>query len=409
MSKRKPEVQPPEWQAPEKPAELSLEIATITPLFGGGYAARECDELIPVRSAAVRGHLRFWWRATAGARFTSVQELYEAECTIWGGPSDKNKSRVGKVRVRTEVLHPGTKKSYSQIAPKSTPKAGPRHGFFLFPFQEAKNQNIPEASGLEGVKFMLYVDYVGEVSDQQKQEVERAVKAWLIFGGIGARTRRGCGALRVVGEHKNWLLPADRDSREPFLKQLLGGSANRRDYPTLAGATIVVGEPQDDPMKVWSELGRFWARFRKGHFGNNIQYDPMSGGRWGDYRGVLCQLRNVHNTVSLAKPFLGLPIIYQKLKGTCFDGAIEPADSGRMASPVILKPVALDDGRFAPLIAVLHAQKPTQVKINSVPYTLREPDASQEPVLKALKAQNVLDGVVKAAQQHFTGTQIIHL
>lgn len=67
MSKRKPEVQPPEWQAPEKPAELSLEIATITPLFGGGYAARECDELIPVRSAAVRGHLRFWWRATAGA------------------------------------------------------------------------------------------------------------------------------------------------------------------------------------------------------------------------------------------------------------------------------------------------------------------------------------------------------
>ncbi len=302
MSKRMPGVEAPVWEAPASPNAFSLEIKTITPLSGGGYKTRECDELIPIRSATVRGHLRFWWRATAEAQFSSVQELYERECELWGGPSEKNKIRVGKVGVRVEVLQKGTKEPHSQIAPKSRPKDGPLPGFFLFPFQEVKNQNIPEASGLKGVRFKLYIDYTDAVDDRQKQEVQTAIKAWLTFGGVGARTRRGCGALEVLNQ-PDWLLPDSPQERDKFLKQLLvypDSEQSEPTYPVLAGATVVVGEPQSDPMQVWKELGRFWARFRKGHFVDNKEYSPMSGGKWNDYRGVLCHLEKFSDKKSLS-------------------------------------------------------------------------------------------------------------
>ncbi len=197
--------------------------------------------------------------------------------------------------MRVEILQKGTAKPFNEIAPKSTSKEGPRHGFFLFLFQEVKKQEIPAASGLEGVRFKLYIDYTGAVDDRQKQEVQTAIKAWLTFGGVGARTRRGCGALRALNG-SDWLLPDNPNEREQFLKQLLACPSSERDYPTLAGAIVVVGNPQNDPTKVWAELGQFGARFRKGHF--NREYEPMSGGKWNDYRDVLCRLEELSDTIS---------------------------------------------------------------------------------------------------------------
>ena len=128
----------------------------------------------------------------------------------------------------------------------------------------------------------------------------------------------------------------------------------------------------------------------------------MSGGKWRDYRQVLCQLRNQGNTLRLATPFLGLPIIYQEIKGAknlCFTGTLEPAQSGRMASPVILKPIALQGGRFGALIVVMQAPKPDKIRIGDKEYTLAAP--TKDPVLQALDAADVLDAVLKGAKQHF--------
>jgi CRISPR-associated protein Cmr1 len=128
----------------------------------------------------------------------------------------------------------------------------------------------------------------------------------------------------------------------------------------------------------------------------------MSGGKWRDYRQVLCQLRNQGNTLRLAKPFLGLPIIYQKIKGArnlCFTGTLEPVGSGRMASPVILKPITLQGGRFGALIVVMQAPKPDKIRIGDKEYTLAAP--TKDPVLQALGANDVLDAVLKGAKLHF--------
>ena len=389
----------PEWQAPAKRETIELELQLITPMFGGGYKAREVDPLQPIRPAAIRGHLRFWWRATAGARYSSVVDLHKAETELWGGASTKDNPAVGKVAIQVQILSAGEETPYSQIAPPSKPKDGPMHGYFLFPFREQREQNIPAAVGRRQVSFQLRLTLDASLSEAQRAEVRTALKAWIAFGGVGARTRRGCGALTVMGANANQWLPPTQG-----LAQWLGmppNAASNCDWTTLAGARGIV-VPTASPEKAWSELGQFWARFRKGHFAQ--AYSPMSGGKWRDYRQVLCQLRSQGNTLRLAKPFLGLPIVYQKFgKQTPFTGTLEPAESGRMASPVILKPIALQGGKYGALVLVMNAPKPNRIQIDGKEYALTAP--TKDPVLQALDAADVLDAVLKGARKHFTGKQ----
>jgi CRISPR-associated protein Cmr1 len=385
----------PNWQAPAKRETIELELRLITPMFGGGYKAREVDPLLPIRPAAIRGHLRFWWRATAGARYATVEELHKAETELWGGASTKDNPAFGKVAIQVHILSAGEKASYSQVAPPSKPEDGPLHGYFLFPFREQREQNIPAAVGRRQVSFQLRLTLDASLSEAQRAGVRTALKAWIAFGGVGARTRRGCGALTVLGNNANQWLPPTQG-----LAQWLGmprDAASDHDWTTLAGARGIV-VPTASPEEAWRELGQFWARFRKGHFAQ--AYSPMSGGKWRDYRQVLCQLRSQGNTLRLAKPFLGLPIVYQKFgKQTPFTGTLEPAESGRMASPVILKPIALQGGKFGALVLVMHAPKPDKIRVNSQEYALAAP--TKDPVLQALGANDVLDAVLKGAKQHF--------
>jgi CRISPR-associated protein Cmr1 len=387
----------PEWQEPAKRETIELELRLITPMFGGGYKAREVDPLQPIRSAAIRGHLRFWWRATAGARYSSVADLHKAETELWGGASTKDNPAFGKVAIQVQILSAGEETPYSQIAPPSKPKDGPLHGYFLFPFREQREQNIPAAVGRRQVSFQLRLTLDASLSEAQRAEVRTALKAWIAFGGVGARTRRGCGALTVVGANANQWLPPTQGLAQWL--EMPRDAASDHDWTTLAGARgfITLTKNAED---AWRELGQFWARFRKGHFAQ--AYSPMSGGKWRDYRQVLCQLRNQGNTLRLAKPFLGLPIIYQEIKGArnlCFTGTLESAQSGRMASPVILKPIALQGGKYGALVLVMHAPKPDKIRVNSQEYALAAP--TKDPVLQALDATDVLDAVLKGAKQHF--------
>ncbi len=395
----------PSWQEPAKREAIEVELRLITPMFGGGYKTREVDPFMPIRPAAIRGHLRFWWRATAGAQYKSAKELYQAEAAIWGAAATPDDKAVGKVAIRVEITHHGREAPYNDIVPKATPREGPLHGYFLFPFQK-QGVSIPAATGKQEVAFRVRLLLQDTLTCEEKESVRNALKAWIAFGGVGARTRRGCGALTVVGSNPSeWLIPSERAPRQEWLDRLV--PANLKGVktvalPSLANAQVLLVSDASDATQVWRKLGRFWARFRKGHF--TEEYQPMKKSKWNDYRGVLCKLSSTEETIRLAKPYLGLPIIYQQIpgaRGLCFTGTLEPAESGRMASPVILKPVVLANGKIAGLIAVLNAQQPEQIEVNRRVYRL-EPPSSQDPVLKSLGASTVMDAVIKAAKLHFS-------
>jgi CRISPR-associated protein Cmr1 len=369
----------PKWQEKTSNREVwSLSLRTITPLFGGSATVREVDADYPIRAASVRGHLRFWWRATAGAKSTDPKALYAAESELWG--NDKT-----FVTVRVEITDKGKVASLRDYLPeRPSPRQGSQAGYFVFPFNSDKEN--PIADGRKDVGFMLHVRF-NEATDRT-EEVRKAIQAWLLFGGVGARTRRGCGSLRC--DVKGWLPASDTD--RDYFAALLNPAGTSPEHPVLAGGWLLLGETHKDAEACWRYLGTFWARFRKGHFTEKRpEYEPMSGGEWRDHN----TLKNSRdNAIALAKPYLGLPIIYQKFQGS-FDGTLEAIDSGRMASPIILKPVAFSDGTIRPMIACLSASAPEAIRVKSRVVALSVPQ--NEPVLQALGARDPLTAVRRAA------------
>ncbi|MCS7069775.1 MAG: type III-B CRISPR module RAMP protein Cmr1 [Meiothermus sp.] len=396
-------ISPPELREPRLET-WTLKLRTITPMFGGSATPREVDPAHPVRAASVRGHLRFWWRATAGARYGSAKELFEAEEAIWGSAE-----KYGKVALRALEQSAGQAVRPSELVPdRGTARTGPMEKFFLHPFNENRNEGLSEASGLKSVEFALELTF--SLSEMEKGHLRQAIRAWIAFGGIGARTRRGLGALEVTQDLKDWL-PANPDQ---FKTWFAVPPQKEVHHATLAGAVVCLGQPRKpssaDPYKghsVWRDLGRFWARFRKGHYvedpetGKTMAYTPMAGGKWRDHKTLLA-LRPKQERIALAKPFYGLPIVYQRL-GDSFSGTLEAVHSGgrRMASPVILKPIAFADGSIRPAVIILNAPAPTRIRVNGEELALQLPD--NDPVLEALEADTPLEAVRGAAHiQGFT-------
>lgn len=79
---------------------LAVELAVVTPMFGGGAVPRQTDPDLPIRGASIRGHLRFWWRACMARHYATVDELFAAEAQIWGKAA---KAAVGRADGPSDV------------------------------------------------------------------------------------------------------------------------------------------------------------------------------------------------------------------------------------------------------------------------------------------------------------------
>lgn len=391
--------------APPSLEVWTIHLKTITPLFGGSATPREVDPVKPIRAASVRGHLRFWWRAVAGGQYETPQELFEAEEKIWG-----SSEAYGKVALRVIKQEAGPTVKPSELVPdKGTARTGPMERYFLHPFNPNKAEGLAEASGLKWVEFTLELSF-SHLSDTEQEALRRALRAWIAFGGIGARTRRGLGALEVTQGTQDWL-PANPAQLKTWFR---ASAADDPQHTLLTGAVIRLGSARKpsntDPCKghkAWRELGSFWARFRKGHFvvdprtGKAMAYTPMAGGKWRDHQ-TLRALSPHQKQIALAKPYLGLPIVYQRL-GNSFAGTLEALhpQGRRMASPVTLKPMAFADGSIRPAVVVLRTPAPESIRIGQQALELDLP--AQDPVLQALRAQDALEAVLRAAHiQGFT-------
>lgn len=241
-------------QAPSEPStqwilELSLPLETITPVIGGGCRSKQPDPREAVRPASLRGILRHWWRVVGDE--TDAKTLHQKEAAFWGGVDlDKatlkeieqahpgrvpetltkqaGKGKVAlasRVQLLVKVDEPGTIEptgwhDFVAGRPKTLPRwTKPELSYALFPLQRTQ-QELRLASNLTqvqregrlstgpwrtGLKFTLTLRVralpLGEKepdwSIDQLKRLLRAVQAWLLLGGYGARTTRGFGALAI--------------------------------------------------------------------------------------------------------------------------------------------------------------------------------------------------------------------
>jgi CRISPR-associated protein Cmr1 len=408
--------------------DVRIDSRLITPQFGGGFDAGENDPLRPISPKGIRGQLRFWWRVVmasgllnpTGLSPVDLMSLREAE--IFGStelPSPFDVSVAGPGVGIPEV------RRFNDHPPYGFRGRGSPEAYALFPAIEGEKQDLLR----EGLVFQLVIHWCDAVAfarragteakrrddhnheqtserpwpepwkdlREVRQHVDAALWAWLNFGGVGARTRRGLGAV------------ATDDARFSLVGS---GGRFRHVIPIMTiflGPSVSIANAE---MVAWGESLKLYQGFRQNFRGGRHpkRLTPSVPGRsfWPEpdsLRDITgCALRRSgaagtapavpseidthdHSTPivppgaipGFPRALLGLPIIFHFSDGPGRDGfgrdrppvrSKDPATAQlvpavldahgqhaageRMASPVITRPMKVQ-GRWCPAVIILRA------------------------------------------------------
>jgi CRISPR-associated protein Cmr1 len=378
--------------------EISVRLQVVTPILGGGPRLRDVDYVDVIRVPTVRGHLRFWWRALYGHLYENAADLHKDESALWGRPADeKEKGGRSEVEIRVDIA--------SKVPPRDRSRVsiGSIDGYALWPAREPHADRRPP-----GTEFTLTI--IGPL--QHKAVLQNSLRAWILFGGYGSRTRRGLGSLTVTASNqieeseqcKKWLPTIEVGDDPKDVRKMISACFGSdiflpseeatqmpNSLPRLAGAALLVHLPgPKDPnnrhkqigfpaMKAWTESLGWLRSFRQGTAGDGARERTASNpglSNWPEADKIR-HLTNKkghkprHNDKpAFPRAGFGLPIV-MKFK----PGAGDPdkqydilwkSPQGRherLASPLILKALPLANGRFLPMALWLDRNDPPGSKV----------------------------------------------
>jgi CRISPR-associated protein Cmr1 len=405
--RKQPPVPPPDVTPVQKENVITQvrEYQLITPLFGGGVTPGECDPVTVIRGTEIRGQLRFWWRATRGGQFTDIKALKEEEDKIWGAPYKKGAKEVPHeetVQITVEIINSGTpvkpfdKDKQKQRGSAQEPQIPAYAAFPLQPNQDRNKQAKPPQTVQNGVSFKLTITFPAS----KKDDIEAALWAWETFGGIGARTRRGFGALYLlkINGQINVDLPNANKPEEWIQEKLIHFVDDGKvpiGTPHLSKRTqFRTTRASIDAISAWNQLIRKLQQFRQARYGG-----PYGRSMWPEADTIRHLTRTSHTgevphpTVNkFPRAAFGLPIIFHfKDPGDPGDTSLEGAtkDFERLASPLIIRPLRCNNNRFIGLALLLEGPRTPpggiQLMENGHPHpanaTLTRAEANQIPVL----------------------------
>lgn len=386
---------------------FTVDLKTATPILGGAPVPRQLSEVDLIRVPTLRGHLRFWWRALYGHGYGEAQrlELARRERALWGGMS------LGKEEPRRSQVDLCVRAVTASEQDDRGISLGEEQSYALWPARST--QELPVAPRWKpGLRFTLeVVAPEGALSD----EVRNAFRAWMLFGGYGSRTRRGCGTVTLATEEqcKQWL---PKSAARAELRRLFGDlplfqpelAGTTSDLPLLRGAWLLRGprdESSPDGNRVWLEALGWLRAFRQGTTGvegvrprNPSSTGDNRAGRsnWPEADKIRHHARAPEGlraypaehaprsayskSPAWPRAGFGLPIVVhfqQKRRDSdnfyqppepknvqlqwVRDREREPKD--RLASPLIVKAMPLANGRFEPIALWLERGYPQGGKV----------------------------------------------
>jgi len=352
------------------------EYELITPLFGGGVTPAETDPVTIIRATEVRGQLRFWWRACRGGKpefDEDLTKMKKAEDEIWGKAYEKKDTPTLQdetVQIRVEVVNPGTSTKLFRIEKnkrgrnQSRSIHGPGIGYVAFPLQPSQDelkQSNPEVKDVRSdVSFKLTISFPVD----QKDEVETSLWAWETFGGIGARTRRGFGALhllRVDGKNNSDLPPPNVQHwlREKLNRLIVNGKYPEGIPHLSPSVQFTITSLSQNGFAAWKTLATKLFNFRQ------IPDGRSGRSNWPEaeaIREITGNRDSKYPKLSHPKKFpraaFGLPIVFHfkdddigDPEDTTLQGAKEEKE--RLASPLIIRPLACKDDKAVGLALLL--------------------------------------------------------
>ena len=377
----------------------TMNCRVITPMFGGGHTAGAVDPVTPISAKAIRGHLRFWWRATRGAACRTVDDLAHRESEIFC--QTDRRSLVSVVVSKVQAASSVPVQEWWQDSNSNRPKEWRVRwrqelnpiAYALFPFQitelvrKAHRESLHHPPDDVFYRCVMDLTFSVELSAPKSLEADlrAAVWAWLTFGGIGARTRRGLGSLCCDGSDWSDLIPpAGSDFSMWILAQrsehCVDAGRQNCPWPTLTASGIHVSQVSTIKDAMEKGVGSLF-KFRQGSIGRNRGGTSNAGrSSWPEPESI----RNATGyrlnkpdrnhpeepekpSASFPRAEFGLPIVFHfkdgderdpsNTRAEPFDTMLLPVVDGkrrnRMASPLIVKAMAAGGSKAVPIIVLL--------------------------------------------------------
>lgn len=330
----------------------------VTPLFGGGVMPRENDPSKLIRETSVRGQLRFWWRAMRASG--TIGEMKAREDEIFGSGGED--ARQSKLFVKVRVTNTGNEKDIFRLEGERIKAIDEwakiaYAAFALQPSREEQRAGVMPKKVREKVEFEVELSFPEDL----RSEVEAALWAWETFGGIGGRTRRGFGAIELLQIKENGQQQsvkkyrketAEHQIREDLKKHLLPNKACHAELPHLSEETVFRIRAAKDVKEAWEvavEKLRSFRQFRRDK--KTGKESPYGKSQWPEPDEIRRLSGNLQPSIvgKFPRAVFGLPIIFHfpQEGGAIPDATLKPKEFDRLASPLILRPIACEDGAVA--------------------------------------------------------------
>lgn len=379
---------------------LSLHISS--PCVLGGAQARAVDPVMPLRPPSVRGALRAWFRMGAASVLLVPEERNPAaERNVIGLLHQAESELFGNTTVRSRVVigaPTGGQTIGLQLDEQKWP--GLRYlGYGLFEDKRTPSQAlITDSSAMpEPVRLprlgpiSLPIDLKprgpnDRVTDAHRRLLAATLWLWLHLGGLGARSRRGWGSLRLAqpspllegvpelrakgpGDIVRGLVQGLDRATEIFREELpkLGIvlPSGKRPHPevrTIDGIENVNVLPPADyssPIQALENAGRLFRDFRSTLQRRKLGLRPLP-----DYFDVKASLQTGKPARSVDRAAFGLPLpfYFRSLNGAKTKFMPQRDDGDRLSSPLIFRVLPLHGEdrqlRYATVLVNLEERAP---------------------------------------------------
>jgi CRISPR-associated protein Cmr1 len=154
-------------------AKLEFNLTLITPLFSYGADQKRPE----IRTASVRGQLRYWRRAIIGAYAgNDLKQVWGEESAVFGSTSQGSRVQI-------------------RVVPVGEQKIGE---FEMLPHRigENRGRRAPAPALAPETHFQLQV--ITRPNEMLSREMADALALWLLIGGLGKRSRRLFGAFELT-------------------------------------------------------------------------------------------------------------------------------------------------------------------------------------------------------------------
>ena len=382
-----------------------FDFELITPMFGGDAESWKIDCKNPIRSQSVKGMLRFWWRTMQS--IADEKQLLYKENSIWGGKTGDNSEKGNRCQSSVKLSVINQKSEYDIFKPneRNNKFAGVCDdsipAYVLFPIVD-KVKEGEEINYIKTLNFQIQISYPENVEG----DVLNSLKLWCLFGGVGARTRRGTGSLyceQLLAEFTN-----KKDLKE-FIDSF-GKDSTELIYPRISGANIAVAsETNADTTGLWHGMLTRYGEYRQGRdIGRGHGQGNHPGRSFWPEPDSIREITGAHAATHqpnhpdrnwFPRSSFGLPILTE-FRSSAGDPRgkimLEPniGTGERWPSPVIMKVIKLPSGAIYKVVFVLNQKIPSslQLKAERKTHTLTDDEMPTNIRDKVMKTNDELNG-----------------